>query len=77
MKEGGKEGQFMHLRSLPGTSQPLPPDLREAFTAALADILIADYQLNQQDIAGTGVEGSLLNRSRKSQKRPHFMREMD
>ncbi len=74
MVHGGRFGQ---LSTSTGTSSPLPSDLREFLTQTLADILVADYQANQQDIAGTGVEGSLPNRSRKSQKRPHFMREMD
>ena len=44
LKISGKEGRSGQLRTLPGTSQPLPPELREAFTAALADILMNDYQ---------------------------------
>ena len=65
----GKEGRSERLRSLPHTHQPLPPELREAFTALLAEMLMNEAQANPQVTSATVKEPALHNRKPRGQKR--------
>lgn len=70
------EGRFGQLSTSTGTSSPLPSDLRECLTQALADMLVAEVQASQQVTAGTGVEGPLPARSPAPYQPLHSVRKV-